>query len=219
MTVSASIRNALVIGITFLLGLGLATWWHRQAAPSVTDPTLTSVPITDEERPPIIVSGGSVNLWETYPANYPSKGRGDWTSVAGTSQWQLKYSKPGWKAVTYLEINLNNVEFKNNTTCDEPSLLYKVAAFKVDLGGNSYLTVGFANGNVEALFSGSNTTGEKGSGKLGFWLTTDKDHSKKLKMKGIEFEDLGDGNKKKDCQFVNDSAPIIMVHQRWASLQ
>jgi len=163
----------------------------------------------DEDRPPVIISGGSVNLWDVYPANFPAKGRGTWYDINKDQEtWDLKYGT-GWKSVDRMTLNLVNIEVVESTKCKYVSQIHDVYTFDLELTANSMVRMSIVDGNLRAVFSGAVRKAKK-ENNLDFFITADGNGANKLKLKRISFTDVG--NNVVDCRF-KDHHPIITVLQ------
>lgn len=216
MTVSLSLRR-IVLALVIVAGIGLSLTSIRgntdqaTAKPAVS-PTPTITPRTeDEDRPPIIVSGGSANTWDTYHV----KGHGAWKAVTGFDAYELTYTDRK-KQVERLRLNLINVE--NNAekpACADPTLVHEVFTFILTLTGNSDIRFSISpGGNTQAFFTGAIHTPEAPS--IPFWLGIEdpgahNSPNKKLKLRSISFETTD--AEKFNCDFKPHS-PILTVFQK-----
>jgi hypothetical protein len=118
-------------------------------------------PMTGDERPPIIISDGSIDLFIDHPS--PGKNRGKWAEVNSGTNTVLTHEPSGRpNPVTKFAVYLANA--KNDTdgvNCDKTDWFYDVTTLTANYkkgNQNATIVVNISNGNLVATLEYEDST-------------------------------------------------------------
>jgi hypothetical protein len=141
------------------------------AATTPAAPTPTIRP-EEEDRPPIIISGGSINFWVPVVGD-----RGEWKKVKDDNNnvWYHAYTpKTGTETLKYLKLNIVNGKKKDDAKCANADNVYKLSGgIAIDTGPNRDVKVGIvdmAGTNVLQVTFDGLFVGQKQEEYANFWL-------------------------------------------------
>lgn len=123
-----------------------------------TAPATTATPpgvLDADERPPIIISDGSIDLYIDRNRN-AGMGRGRWDDTTVNNMAVLTHIPDGSPAaVASFEVYLTNA--LGSAACEDPDTPYKAASLTITYGrllkDDGTIEVGVANGNLTATFN------------------------------------------------------------------
>jgi hypothetical protein len=197
---TASLRRILFV----VFAVGLLTW-NCSPKEETAEPMPTATPPIapldlDEERPPIIISDGSVDVY----IDYGKDGRGQWMQVNQNQDDKWYHDYPN-APIGHFGVTLVNVSKQAKADCDyqNPDHVFTVTTF----------TITFNRGNADFLIDGQGNPQVNFSDKgkrdpaLLFWLAT-MDNG--LNLKSITFPEIQGGL---SCDFAGGHRSIIRAAQ------
>jgi hypothetical protein len=144
---STSLRRLLLVAT--LVGIGLLAWAYLRT----DNYTPTIQKEGGDDRPPIIISDGSVNFF----IDAPGGSGGDWKAVTGTNEQSWYHDISVASQVNHFDVTLVNSKQgpPNSANCQDPGHVFSVTTFKVIYRGflsGGTATVVIENGHFRVDF-------------------------------------------------------------------